>query len=104
MVGVGRAHDRYGSAAGISTRRYGRGQTREVGGVLVRFKQVRVGLGRVVSAGRGPNHAAGRRAPAADPTVDSEPADTVDAVDTAAEEPGEHPAGRDVQDVPYPLR
>jgi predicted PurR-regulated permease PerM len=71
---------------------------------LVRFKQVRAGLGRVVSAGRGPNHAAGRRASTAGPTVDSEPADTVDAVDPAAEEPGEHPAGRDVHDVPYPLR
>jgi predicted PurR-regulated permease PerM len=60
-----------------------------------------VGLGRAVNAGRGPNHAAGSRALDAGQTVDSEPAAPVD---TVARGPVKHPAGRDVQDVPYPLR
>jgi predicted PurR-regulated permease PerM len=54
-----------------------------------------------VNAGRDPNHAAGGRTSGAERTADSE---AVTPVDTPRREPAYHPAGRDVQDVPYPLR
>src|ERR1041384_6320644 len=100
MVEIGRAHDRYGSATEARVRRYGRGLTRRTGGALDRFRQVRVGLRRALAASRdggGSVDGQEREANHAEAPI------RVDAVPQQGRVQG-HPAGRDNQDVPSPLR